>query len=59
MPHKKLFACTYTMGVNDRTMKGNIYTKDAFYSFNKGITERMPKFHHILYILKGIFGILR
>ena len=47
------------MGVNDRTMKGNIYTKDAFYSFNKGITERMPKFHHILYILKGIFGILR
>lgn len=39
LPHKKLFACTYTMGVNDRTIKGNIYTKDAFYSFNKGITE--------------------
>ena len=31
LPHKKLFACTYTMGVNDRTIKGNIYTKDAFY----------------------------
>lgn len=44
LPHKKLFACTYTMGVNDRTIKGNIYTKDTFYSFNKGITERMTKF---------------
>jgi len=44
LPHKKLFACTYTIGANDRTIKGNIYTKDTFYSFNKGITERMPKF---------------
>ncbi|MBS7020369.1 MAG: phage portal protein [Firmicutes bacterium] len=31
--HKKLFACTYTKGVNNSTIKGSIYTNNAFYSF--------------------------
>lgn len=31
--HKKLFACTYTRGVNNSIIKGSIYTNNAFYSF--------------------------
>ena len=39
LPHKKLFACTYAKGVKDSTIRGSIYTKNAFYTFNKGIVE--------------------
>ena len=39
LPHKKLFACTYTRGVKDSTIRGSIYTKNAFYEFNKGSIE--------------------
>lgn len=31
LPHKKLFGCTYTRGVKDYTIKGSVYTKDAYY----------------------------
>lgn len=39
LPHKKLFAFTYTKGVNDNTIRGSIYTKNAYYSVNKEITS--------------------
>lgn len=39
LPHKKLFACTYTKGVKDSTIRGSIYTKNAYYTLNKEITS--------------------
>lgn len=36
LPHKKLFACTYAMGVKDRTIRGSIYTKNSYYTFTSG-----------------------
>ncbi len=36
LPHKKLFACTYSRGIKDMSIKGSIYTKDSFYSFESG-----------------------
>lgn len=35
LPHKRLFACTYTQGVNDTTIRGSIYTKNAYYDIMK------------------------
>lgn len=50
LPHKKLFACTYTKSVSDNTIRGDIYTKNAFYSFSKGLNStefdvKLIKFH--------------
>lgn len=39
VPHKKLFGCTYTRGINDSTLRGSIYTKNGYYTFNKGLTN--------------------
>ena len=39
LPHKKLFACTYTRNIKDNTIRGSIYTKNAYYTLNKGILE--------------------
>ena len=39
LPHKKLFACTYTVGVKDSTIRGSIYTRNAYYTFSKGIVD--------------------
>lgn len=36
LPHKKLFGCTYTRGIKDTTIKGSIYTNNAFYTFASG-----------------------
>lgn len=36
LPHKKLFGCTYTRGVKDTTIKGSIYTNNAYYKFTSG-----------------------
>ena len=38
LPHEKLFACTYTKGVKDSTIRGSIYTKYAYYTINKAMT---------------------
>jgi SPP1 family phage portal protein len=38
-PHKKLFACTFTRGVNDKTIKGSVYTKNSFYKIQSGIFD--------------------
>lgn len=35
LPHKRLFAFTYTIGVNDSTLRGSVYTKNAYYEVNK------------------------
>lgn len=50
LPHKRLFACTYTKGVKDSTIRGSVYTKNAYYTLNKGIAEtafdvRFKKYH--------------
>ncbi len=37
--HKKLFACTYTKGVKDSTIRGSVYTKNGFYTINRGVAE--------------------
>ncbi|MBQ7030823.1 MAG: phage portal protein [Bacilli bacterium] len=34
LPHEKLFGCTYTKGVKDSSIKGSIYTKNAYFTFN-------------------------
>jgi len=39
VPHKKLFGCTYTKGINDSTLRGSIYTQNGYYTFNKGLTN--------------------
>ena len=39
LPHTRLFACTYTVGVKDSSMRGSIYTKNAYYTFSKGIVD--------------------
>ena len=36
LPHKRLFGCTYTRGVKDTTVRGNIYTNNAFYKLTSG-----------------------
>lgn len=35
LPHKRLFAFTYTIGVHDSTLRGSVYTKNAYYEVNK------------------------
>lgn len=36
LPHKKLFGCTYTRGIKDSTIRGSIYTNNAFYKLTSG-----------------------
>ena len=35
LPHKRLFAFTYTIGVKDSTLRGSVYTRNAYYEVNK------------------------
>jgi len=53
LPHKRLFACTYTRGVNDSTIRGSIYTKNAFYEFNKGIASTAFEVQFVQYHVLG------
>ena len=70
LPHKKLFACTYTRGVKDYAIKGSIYTKDAYYELGgtstySGFQVKFIK-HHVLgeipifeyYLNKSRLGII-
>lgn len=34
LPHEKLFACTYTVGVKDNRVTGSVYTKDKYYEID-------------------------
>ena len=50
LPHKKLFACTYTKGIKDSTIRGSVYTKNAYFMLNRGIAQtsfdvRFVKYH--------------
>lgn len=55
LPHKKLFACTYTKNKNDSIIKGSVYTKNAYYEIDKNVisTSFNVKFkqYHILGII--------
>lgn len=70
LPHKKLFACTYTRGVKDYAIKGSVYTKDAYYELGgtstySGFQVKFIK-HHVLgeipifeyYLNKSRLGII-
>jgi len=71
LPHEKLFACTYTVGVKDNKVVGSVYTKDKYYeisteylkpaSFNiktgkKHILGDIPIFEY--YLNKSRLGII-
>lgn len=70
LPHKKLFACTYSKEVDTNKIRGSIYTKDKYYTFNKDNLASMfnVKFekYHILgqipifeyYLNKSRLGII-
>ena len=50
LPHKRLFAFTYTIGVNDSNLRGSIYTKNAYYEVNKdfiatAFTVKFKQYH--------------
>ena len=38
LPHKKLFGCTYTRGIKDYTIRGSVYTKNAYYEMESPST---------------------
>lgn len=38
LPHKKLFGCTYTRGIKDYTIRGSVYTKNAYYEMTSPST---------------------
>jgi len=71
LPHEKLFACTYTVGINDNKIRGSVYTKDRYFEFNRGYFAASPfevkfKKRHILkdipifeyYLNKSRLGII-
>lgn len=71
LPHEKLFACTYTVGINDNKIRGSVYTKDKYFEFgreyyNAGAFEVKFKKRHILgdipifeyYLNKSRLGII-
>ena len=58
LPHKKLFGCTYTKGVKDSSIKGSIYTKNGYYTLNKGIVETSFKVQFIQYHIMGDIPII-
>jgi SPP1 family phage portal protein len=71
LPHEKLFACTYTIGINDNKVRGSVYTKDRYFEFNReyfnrGAFEVKFKKKHILgdipifeyYLNKSRLGII-
>ena len=35
LPHERLFAFTYTIGVHDSNLRGSVYTKNKFFEVNK------------------------
>ena len=57
LPHKKLFACTYTRGVKDSTIRGSIYTKNAYYTLNRGVAETAFDVQFVQYHPLGIIPI--
>lgn len=53
LPHKKLFACTYTKGVKDSTIRGSIYTNNAYYELNK---ESVSSAFNVRFVQNHILG---
>lgn len=53
LPHKKLFAFTYTTGVKDRTIRGSVYTKNSYYAVNK---ESISSSFDVVFIQNHIMG---
>jgi len=53
LPHKKLFACTYTIGVKDNMLRGSIYTKTGYYKINK---ENLASTFEVTFVKPHILG---
>ena len=57
LPHERLFACTYTKGVKDNSIRGSIYTNNAYYTLNKGIIETSFDVKFVTYHIMGTIPI--
>ena len=53
LPHKKLFACTYTIGVKDGNLRGSIYTKNKYYTIDK---ENLASTFNVKFVKSHILG---
>lgn len=53
LPHKRLFAFTYTLGVHDSNLRGSVYTKDSYYEVNK---ENVSTAFTVVFKQKHILG---
>ena len=70
LPHDRLFAFTYTVGVKDSNLRGSVYTKNAYYEVSKDalstVFQLKNKKNHILgdipifeyYLNKSRLGII-
>ncbi len=57
LPHNKLFACTYTKGVENSSIVGSIYTNNAYYTLNRGIAETAFNVKFVCYHIMGTIPI--
>lgn len=55
LPHKKLFACTYSRGIKDMSIKGSIYTKNSYYTFRSG---GLTSAFEVTFVQNHILGII-
>ena len=53
LPHKRLFAFTYTIGVKDSNLRGSVYTKNEYYEVNK---ENISTAFNVVFKQKHILG---
>lgn len=57
LPHKKLFACTYSKNANDSIIRGSVYTRNAFYSIDKNVISTSFNVRFEQYHILGIIPI--
>jgi SPP1 family phage portal protein len=58
LPHKMLFACTYTKNASDTSITGSVYTKNAYYTFNKEIISTAFNVKFVQYHILGSIPII-
>lgn len=53
LPHERLFAFTYTIGVHDSNLRGSVYTKNEYYEVNK---DNVSSEFNVVFKTKHILG---
>ena len=53
LPHERLFAFTYTIGVHDSNLRGSVYTKNKYYEVNK---ENVSSSFNVVFKQNHILG---